>query len=213
MNVLALLQQLQGGEPKQIASDDTDFLMPEQKFQSPGMKTEEDLQKYENRINLKGSTTDQKQFDRSRRKFLRRNGVDGDYDFQGQPNSPDLPSRNDYRYLNMFGGDAVSDDFVKRFGQSRLDPKRADPNFIPLPEGKPSEWDEQNNEPDLPSAAEQKLQALRDSIQGIPKEGLGGMPLEQLQELHLFQKKQRGEPLTDEELLQQNEIEMNNTRR
>lgn len=39
------------------------------------------------------------------------------------------------------------------------------------------------------------------------------MPLEQLQELHLFQKKQRGEPLTDEELLQQNEIEMNNTRR
>lgn len=55
MNVLALLQQLQGGEPKQIAGDDTDFLMPEQKFQSPGMKTEEDLQKYENRINPKGS--------------------------------------------------------------------------------------------------------------------------------------------------------------
>lgn len=213
MNVLALLQQLQDGPQNVAAGDDMDFMMPQGQFQKPGMKTEEDLQKYENRINPKGSTSNQKQFDRSRRKFLRRSGVDGEYDFQGQQDSPDLPSKNDYRYLNMFGGDAVSEDFVKRFGESRLDPRRANPSFIPLPGGKPDDWSEQSDEPAPLSIEEQKSQALRGLIQGVPKEGLEGMPLEQLQELHLFQKKQRGDPLTDEELLQQNEIEMNNTRR
>lgn len=201
MNVLALLQQLQDG-PQQTAGDDTDFLMPKQQFQGPGMKTEEDLQKFENRINPKGSTANQKQFDRSRRKFLRRNGVDGDYDFQGQQDSPDLPSKNDYRYLNMFGGDAVSDDFVKRFGETRLDPKRADPNFVPLPIGKPQEWDENIDQyDDSPrSIEEEQMKTLRDKIQGIPAEGLGGMPLDELKQLYQFQRKQRGEPTDEEEL-------------
>lgn len=46
MNILDMLQQLQDGEPKQVAGNDLDFMMPDQKFQKPGMKNQDQLNEF-----------------------------------------------------------------------------------------------------------------------------------------------------------------------
>lgn len=71
----------------------------------------------------------------------------------------------------------------------------------------------QNRAPELPQLDEDsyplkgavdntnqmQMNILKDQIENIPRAGLEGMPMEQLNELYKFQRRQRGEPEGDDE--------------
>lgn len=126
MNILDELAQLQNGEPTPVAGDDTDFLMPKQQIQKPGMK----------------------------------GAAEHDAFIQNRSNAtPPSPSKDEIQ----------------------LDADR-----YPM-------------KPEDNRAGSIEMNILKDQIENVPREGLEGMPLENLRELYKFQRRQRGEPEGDDE--------------
>ena len=65
--------------------------------------------------------------------IARARSMGGGGPYRGQPNSPDLPSEQDYRTLNNNPTDSGYSGFVNRFGFERLNPDAEKPDYVPTP--------------------------------------------------------------------------------
>lgn len=128
MNVLALLQQLQNGQPQQNdQGNDADFVMPvadsdqrRDKFGQPYKITP-----------FQGNPPQQPGR------------------FAGQRGSPDLPDNTDVRIMQKVPTDSVQEDFADKFGTEALDRTNRNrqgirnPGYVPTPRPNPMREDEE----------------------------------------------------------------------